>query len=76
MKYGNVAIDASNKMGMKSDELKKANQKSKKHPMPNANVKMNKAALEEAERLENGDYQDIDFEESDFEGQEFVDIEE
>jgi len=79
LKYGNVAIEASNKMGMKRDELKKANQKSKKHPMPNANVKMNKAALEEAERLENGDYQDIedmDYEESDFEGQEFVDIEE
>lgn len=49
MKYGNIAIEASNKMGMKRDELKKANAKSKKHPMPNANVKLNKAALAEAE---------------------------
>lgn len=61
MKYGNVAIDASNKMGMKRDEVKKANQKSKKHPMPNANVKVNKAALEEAENM------DLDFEEDNFE---------
>ena len=35
----------------KREEVKKANQKSKKHPMPNANVKMNKAALEEAENM-------------------------
>ena len=52
MKYGNIAIEASNKMGMKREEVKKANQKSKKHPMPNANVKMNKAALEEAENMD------------------------
>lgn len=51
MKYGNIAIDASNKLGMKRDELKKANASSKKHPMPNTNVKINKEALEEAELL-------------------------
>ena len=51
MKFGNIALDASNKLGMKREELKKANASSKKHPMPNANVKMNKEALEEAEKL-------------------------
>ena len=54
MKYGNIAIEASNKLGMKRDELKKANASSKKHPMPNANVKINKQALIEAEALNNG----------------------
>lgn len=49
MKYGNIAIDASNKLGMKRDELKKANASSKKHPMPHTNVKINKQALVEAE---------------------------
>lgn len=51
-KYGNIAIEASNKLGMKRAELRKANSKSKKHPMPNANVKLNKAALAEAEELD------------------------
>lgn len=60
MKYGNIAIEASNKMGMKREEVKKANQKSKKHPMPNANVKMNKAALEEAENM-NMDLEDDEY---------------
>lgn len=66
MKFGNVAIDASNKLGMKRDELKKANAKSKKHPMPNANVKINKLALEEAEKVkddgENDEKNNEDFE--------------
>ena len=53
MKYGNIALDASNKLGMKREELKKANASSKKHPMPNANVKMNKEALAEAEAMGN-----------------------
>ena len=52
MKYGNIAIEASNKLGMKRDELRKANAGSKKHPMPNANVKINKQALEEASLME------------------------
>ena len=55
MKYGNIAIEASNKLGMKRDELKKANASSKKHPMPNANVKINKEALEEARLQEDSD---------------------
>ena len=53
MKFGNIALDASNKLGMKREELKKANASSKKHPMPNANVKMNKEALAEAEAMGN-----------------------
>lgn len=68
MIHGNKAIEAGNKMGMKRDEVKKANAKSKKHPMPNANVKINKAALAEAERLKNesGSSEDSeDFEEFD-----------
>ena len=55
MKFGNIAIDASNKLGMKRDELKKANAASKKHPMPNANVKINKQALAEAEQIDSED---------------------
>lgn len=52
LRFGNIAIDASNKLGMKREELKQANSGSKKHPMPNANVKMNKEALAEAENEE------------------------
>ena len=52
MYYGNKAIEASQKSGMKREELKKANANSKKHPMPNANVKINKEALIEAENIE------------------------
>lgn len=50
--YGNKAIEASQKLGMKREDLKKANAQSKKHPMPNANVKINKEALQEAESIE------------------------
>lgn len=71
MKLGNVAIEASNKLGMKRDALKKANAKSKKHPMPNANVKINKEALAEAEQLNDSfNEEDIEIEEDDG----FVDV--
>ena len=78
MKFGNVAIEASNKLGMKRDALKKANAKSKKHPMPNANVKLNKEALEEASDLDEEDFEteDLDKEEFDENGFEETDFEE
>lgn len=46
-KYGNVAIEASKKLGMKRKEFKDADKASRKHPMPNANLKSNKEAFEE-----------------------------
>ena len=61
MKFGNIALDASNKLGMKREELKKANAASKKHPMPNENVKINKQALAEAEQMGNADVEVDDF---------------
>ena len=73
MKYGNIAIDASNKLGMKRDELKKANASSKKHPMPNTNVKINKQALVEAEVMNNseGDYSEGNEEDEIFDSVDF-----
>ena len=65
MKYGNIAIEASNKLGMKRDELRKANAGSKKHPMPNANVKINKQALEEASLMEESDSVDSEIKDLD-----------
>ena len=73
MKFGNVAIEASNKLGMKRDALRKANAKSKKHPMPNANVKLNKEALAEAGLDEEEDFEE-DIEET-FDIEEDVDLE-
>lgn len=53
--FGNIAIEAANKKGMKRDAMKKADAPSKKHPMPNQNVKMNKEALELGESLKDDD---------------------
>lgn len=68
MKYGNLAIEAGKVQGMKRDELRKANALSKKHPMPNANVKINKEALAEAEEqnIENSKEDDLIVEEEVF----------
>lgn len=62
MRIGNIAIEAGNKLGMKRDELKKANAKSKKHPMPNANVRINKEALAESQVLDeqNGNIENLE----------------
>ena len=70
MKYGNIAIEASNKLGMKREEIKKANANSKKHPMPNANVKINREALEEAEVLKSSNSSSDDEENLSFDDEE------
>lgn len=49
--FGNLAIEAANKKGMKRDAMKKADAPSKHHPMPKANVKMNREALALEEEL-------------------------
>lgn len=73
-KYGNVAIEASKKMGMKRKEIREANKSSLKHPMPNANVKINKAALLEAGKLHNQGNEEVDSEEN-FDNEDFhIDI--
>lgn len=53
--FGNIAIEAAKKKGMKRDAIKKADAPSKKHPMPNANVKINREALELEQELSNDD---------------------
>lgn len=51
-KYGNVAIEAAKRKGMKRDAVKKADKGSKKHPFPNQFVKENDKALAEAKEDE------------------------
>lgn len=51
-KYGNVAIKATQKTGMKKEEVVKENTKSTKHMYPGVNLKDNKEAFEESKKSE------------------------
>lgn len=50
-KYGNVAIKATKRVGMKRDELLKVDSGSSKHPMPGTNLSTNKEAFEASKLL-------------------------
>lgn len=52
-KYGNVAIKATKRVGMKKEDVIKADSGSTKHPMPGQNLKANKEAFESSKKVEN-----------------------
>lgn len=58
LKYGNVAINAAKKMGLKRADVHKLDAESRKHIMPNANVKVNYEGYSEHTARQEGNDED------------------